>query len=138
MIMCIRRKLLRQAQPLGDYHSFLFVRHKAHQTVRLCRCEIMARSIDESFYKTPAWRRCRAAYLKQHPVCERCAASGLVTPSVYVHHRIHLTPENVKDPALAYGDSNLEALCFECHEQEHRRRKKRRYRVDDWGRVTEG
>lgn len=106
--------------------------------VRLCCWWNMARSIDERFYKTPAWRRCRAVYLSTHPLCEKCLASGLITPAVYVHHVKHLTLANVKDPEVAFGDDNLQALCFECHEVIHGRRKKRRYRVDPEGRVSEG
>ena len=95
----------------------------------------MARSIDESFYKTPAWRRCRAEYLKSHPLCEECLKAGMITPSKYVHHIIHLTRVNVRDPATAYGDENLQALCYDCHEKIHGRKRDRRYVVDELGRV---
>ena len=90
---------------------------------------IMARSIDESFYKTPAWRRCRAAYIQKHPLCEKCLEIGIITPSKYVHHKTFLTQDNCTDASIAYGEDNLQALCYSCHEKEHERKKKRRFRV---------
>ena len=94
------------------------------------------RSIDESFYKASRWRRCRDAYIKAHPLCEECLKSGKVEPSRYVHHIRHMNAQTVKDASLAYGEKNLQALCFDCHEQIHGRKRKRRYRVDDFGRIA--
>lgn len=93
------------------------------------------RSIDESFYKSARWVKCRQQYIQQHSLCERCLEAGLIVPAVYVHHRIHLTPDNVKDVSIAYGSDNLEALCFDCHEKEHGRRRKKRFRVDVDGKI---
>lgn len=94
------------------------------------------RSIDESFYKTQTWKRCRAAYIARHPLCEDCKERGLIVPSAYIHHIEHLTPENVRDPEIAYGDTNLRALCFDCHEKAHGRKRKRRFSVDVDGRIS--
>lgn len=93
------------------------------------------RSIDPAFYKTKKWQTCRAKYISQHPLCEKCLELGIVNPSRYVHHKIFLNESNVHDTAIAYGDENLQALCYECHEREHERKKKRRFRVDPNGKV---
>ena len=88
----------------------------------------------EKFYTSTAWRKCRAAVLKEHGgLCQLCLAKGLIEPAVHVHHRIHLTPENLSDPRIALDSSNLMALCEECHAEQHRTK---RWRVDALGRVT--
>ena len=88
-----------------------------------------------SLYKSKAWQDCRAAYLKQAGgLCERCLARGLYVPGVIVHHRVHLTADNVNDPSVSLNPANLELLCRDCHALEHSRIK-RRYRIDEGGRV---
>ena len=77
------------------------------------------RSISQSFYKDPTWVNCRNAYIKQNPLCERCKQKGYIVAAEIVHHKIHLTEANMKDPAIAYNFENLESLCFECHNHEH-------------------
>ena len=77
------------------------------------------RSVDEKFYKTKAWKDCRATYLAEHSLCERCLAKGLIVPARFVHHKVYLTEDNVKDPSISLNHANLEALCHDCHNQEH-------------------
>jgi len=36
-----------------------------------------------------------------------------------VHHRQHITPQNIHDPSITLGWANLEALCIDCHNAEH-------------------
>ena len=90
------------------------------------------------FYKSAAWQSTRDAYLAAHDgMCERCAAAGRLfvpvgnriierhvepgetTAATVVHHRKYLTRRNIKDPAIALGWDNLEALCQTCHNREH-------------------
>ena len=86
----------------------------------------------DAFYVSREWRTCRAGYAKKQIFCERCAKRGLTVPGEQVHHKIRLTPENIKDPSVALNWENLELLCERCHKEEHA---KRRYRADAWGRV---
>lgn len=81
-----------------------------------------------NFYTSWEWRKCRADYLKKEPLCERCGQ-----PATQVHHKIKLTPDNIKEPAIALSFSNLEALCESCHQQEHR--PTIRWRCDPMGHV---
>lgn len=72
-------------------------------------------------------------------LCERCLARGVIEPGskdrpLEVHHKIPLTPENVKNPDIALGWDNLELLCKKCHEQEKERRAKR-WRIGPNGKV---
>ena len=87
-----------------------------------------------TFYKSTAWRACRAAYLsKSRGLCEQCLRRGLYKPADTVHHIIHLTPTNITDPSVTLSDSNLMAVCRDCHAELHRG--VRRYSVDELGRV---
>lgn len=38
-----------------------------------------------------------------------------------MHHKIHLTPENLNDPSITLNWANLELLCKPCHDAEHER-----------------
>ena len=103
----------------------------------------MAKDFAKAFYGSPAWIGCREAYKKyKGGLCERCKAKGLIVPGKIVHHKCYLTPENINNPDISLNWENLELLCKACHEEEHDnfntkgfRRKKRRYTVDDFGRV---
>jgi 5-methylcytosine-specific restriction endonuclease McrA len=87
----------------------------------------------ERFYTTTAWRKCRASFLKEkNGLCEICLAKGLIEPAVHVHHKVHLTPKNLDNPAITLSHDNLMALCEECHQEQHRTR---RWRCDPNGHV---
>lgn len=77
------------------------------------------RSIDNTFYKSKEWSNCRDTYIKEHTLCERCLANGLIVPAKIVHHKIHLNSTNVSDPSISLNHDNLESLCMECHNREH-------------------
>lgn len=80
------------------------------------------------FYKSNQWKRCRQAYLIKQPLCERCGR-----PAEQVHHKVRLTPQNIKDPSIALSFDNLEALCFACHQNEHKH--SIQWRCDQYGHV---
>lgn len=88
------------------------------------------------FYKSSAWKHCRAAYAASvGGLCERCLQRGQYTPGVIVHHKIHLTPENINDPSITLNWDNLELVCRDCHAELHDERQ-RRYKIDPNGGVT--
>lgn len=77
----------------------------------------MARPFAESFYKSKAWVRCRAAFLtSKHWACEKCGG-----PATVAHHKTHLSPRNINDPGVTLSWNNLEAVCADCHAALHRR-----------------
>lgn len=85
------------------------------------------------FYASWKWRRVRIAYAKSvGGLCERCKKRGVFSVGTQVHHKIRLTPANIKDPKVALAWSNLELLCDACHEQEHTRKT---WRTDEDGHV---
>lgn len=96
----------------------------------------MSEGIFLQFYRSQAWKNCRAAYFKKAGgLCERCKAKGLIVPGDAVHHKTRLTADNINNPNITLNFDNLELLCRSCHEIEHRR-KGRRYKIDKAGRVT--
>lgn len=73
------------------------------------------REFAKEFYQSPAWRQTRAYILHRDAgLCVRCGQLGEI-----VHHKIHLTPENIGNPKIALGEDNLETLCRACHAIEH-------------------
>ena len=67
------------------------------------------RSIDNTFYQKPEWKRCRKAYLQYvSGRCERCLKKGLHVPASIVHHKTYLTEENYNDPATIYYNNPKE------------------------------
>lgn len=96
----------------------------------------MARDFARKLYSSEAWNQCREGYRKSvGGLCERCLAAGRYVPGEIVHHKIHLTPQNVGVPEIAMDWNNLELLCRNCHAEEHGKRTKR-FDVDGFGRVT--
>lgn len=89
----------------------------------------------KEFYKSQAWKTTRDAYASHaRGLCEICLAKGLYSPGEIVHHKIHITPDNINDPTISLNWDNLELVCRKCHAELHDRRQ-RRYRIDEAGRV---
>ena len=88
-----------------------------------------------SLYSSKAWQKTRDAYKKSvGGLCEICWAKGIAKPGEIVHHKTPITPENINDPNITLSFENLQLVCRDCHAQIHDR-KKRRYKLDDMGRV---
>jgi 5-methylcytosine-specific restriction enzyme A len=81
------------------------------------RCPKTAREYDKQ-RGTPTergydadWRKLRASWLREHPLCEPCQKRGLVVPASHVDHvqSIREAPERRLDP------TNLRSCCASCH-----------------------
>lgn len=89
----------------------------------------------KTFYKSQAWKDTRNAYAKSKGnLCEVCLAKGIYRSGEIVHHKIHLSPENIADPSISLNWDNLQLVCRDCHAQLHDN-KQRRYKLDELGRV---
>ena len=78
----------------------------------------MAREFSKVFYKSKQWRQVRQIALQQaHFMCENEDCNECL--NLEVHHKIHLTPENIKDPKISLNLDNLKVLCRNCHFKEH-------------------
>lgn len=94
-----------------------------------------APEIQKAFYNSKAWQRCRSEYLSSvGGLCERCEKKGIIRPAKIVHHKEYIDVTNVTDPMILLSFDNLEALCMDCHNAEHFK-SRRRYRIDEFGRV---
>jgi 5-methylcytosine-specific restriction protein A len=58
------------------------------------------------------WRRARAAFLAQHPLCAACRAKGCVVPATVVDH---VVPHR-GDQRLFWDQSNWAPACKRCHD----------------------
>lgn len=95
----------------------------------------MARDFAKPFYHSPEWKKAQRLYIKQAGgLCERCLQRGIITPGVIVHHKIHLTPENIMDPSITLDPNNLQLLCRNCHADVHKGYDTR-YKFDEMGRL---
>lgn len=73
------------------------------------------RDFAKAFYLSKEWRRARAyVFNRDAGLCVRCGALGEI-----VHHKEHLTPQNISNPEIALGEDNLELLCRNCHALAH-------------------
>ena len=94
------------------------------------------REFAKEFYLSQAWKETRKAYAASAGgLCERCRAKGLIVPAEIVHHKIHLTPDNITDPNVALAWDNLEALCRQCHGDAHKKVRKR-FTISNDGKIT--
>ena len=86
-----------------------------------------------AFYTSRVWRKCAKDYkISRQGLCERCLKKGLIVPGDEVHHKIRLTPENIKKPEISLCWDNMELLCKDCHMEEHTGI---RWRADEQGRI---
>lgn len=88
----------------------------------------------KDFYKSTAWKKARQTVIRRaNGLCERCRAAGLYRPGVIVHHKNYITPGNIHDPGVTLNLDNLEYLCEDCHNKEHKAKPNNRYRFDSNG-----
>ena len=73
--------------------------------------------IIHNFYKSDTWKLARQIKItKANGRCERCGGIGQE-----VHHIKRLNVDNVNDVSISINPENLELLCKECHNKEHKR-----------------
>lgn len=90
----------------------------------------------KGFYKSKAWKDCRAAYAKSvGGLCEVCLKAGIYRAGEIVHHKEHINPDNINDPRIILDWNNLQLVCRDCHAELHPKHRGRRYKLDELGRV---
>ena len=78
----------------------------------------MAKDFAKAFLHSKAWLRCRAGYIQERilidgGMCEVCRENlGYI-----VHHKILLTPENIRNPEISLNWEHLSYECKNCHDQ---------------------
>ena len=96
---------------------------------------------ETGFYRSQAWKDTRRNYKQSvGNLCERCLKRGIIQSADVVHHIVPLTAENIGDINLSLNWDNLQALCRKCHadvhEEMYAKQSKRRYRIDEYGKVV--
>jgi hypothetical protein len=90
----------------------------------------------KDFYQSAAWKRARQTVIKRaNGLCERCKAAGQFVPGVIVHHKEYITPGNIHDASVTLNLDNLELVCEDCHNKEHKTKPNGRYRFGSDGRL---
>lgn len=88
----------------------------------------------KKFYRSTAWKKARKPVIKRADgLCERCRAARLYIPGVIVHHKEYITPSNIHNPNITLNLDNLEYVCEDCHNKEHKSKLNSRYRFDSDG-----
>lgn len=88
----------------------------------------------KSFYQSDAWKKARQTAIKRaNGLCERCRAAGRFVPGVIVHHKKYIMPGNIHDARVTLALDNLELVCEDCHNKEHKAKHITRYRFDGNG-----
>ena len=88
------------------------------------------------FYDSAKWRQCKNAFIAERRaidggLCQRCHKQyGYI-----VHHKEHITPENISDISVILDHNNLEYLCHDCHNKEHKATHNTRYAFDENGNI---
>lgn len=100
----------------------------------------MAQDWAVAFYHSPQWLRNRKNYMARvldtpfglipPMMCERCYQMGRMTPAKVVHHKVHLTPQNIDDPSVTLSYDNFMRLCQDCHAYVHTGYEPPRYTFD--------
>lgn len=82
----------------------------------------------EEFYKSKEWQKFRNVFINDmmdtitgNVYCSHCHKAILNKNDIIVHHKIELTEENVNDFNISLNPDNVEIVCFNCHNMEHRR-----------------
>ena len=64
----------------------------------------------DNFYHSTAWRKVRALFINEHPLCYNCEKKGIIKIAKVVDH---IKPILKGGEALSF--SNLQSLCHKCH-----------------------
>lgn len=105
----------------------------------------MSQEFATAFYHSPQWLKNRKNYLMRTletpfgtippGMCEICFRHGDLVPAKVVHHKVHLTPENINDPHYTLAYENLQRLCQDCHALVHSGQPQQRVAFDENGRL---
>jgi hypothetical protein len=84
-------------------------------------------AILKSFYASEEWIKFRQVVINERiathkkVICEHCGKEIVDTKDSILHHIIELIPENVHDYNISLNPVNIELICFDCHNKEHKR-----------------
>lgn len=88
-------------------------KHKSLKAERQKQYDKYVRSPDHNKKYGHEWKRIRARYVAEHPLCEQCLKEGRITPVEEVHHILPLNWGGTN------AKSNLMSVCHSCHQKIH-------------------
>ena len=95
----------------------------------------MARDFAKSFYNSQKWKRARQLCIsRNHGICERCG-KAFASKQLIVHHKVHLSQENITNENISLSQDNLECVCKFCHNEEHLKNTNRVIYFDENGNI---
>ena len=75
----------------------------------------MAQEWAKPFYNSHEWAQVREyVMMRDKYTCQKC-----YRPAQEVHHKKHLSKDNIWDPSITLNPDNLVALCRDCHFRQH-------------------
>lgn len=82
----------------------------------------MSEGIVRQLYLSKEWGQLRNNLIIEcKSTCQRCNKYYRDTSKLIGHHKIHLTKENVHDYNISLNKDNVELICHDCHNKEHKR-----------------
>lgn len=82
----------------------------------------MSKGISKQFYASKEWRQLRdSLIIKRNMTCEKCNGHFIDTSNLIGHHKEELNENNINNPDVTLNEDNIEIICFDCHNKEHRR-----------------
>jgi len=76
----------------------------------------------KSFYASEAWVNFRLGLISERgTTCQACGKRIAKAREITAHHKIELAPENVRDTQVSLNPDNVDLVCFDCHNNMHRR-----------------
>ena len=81
----------------------------------------------KKLYNNSKWRKLREVYMMEHPLCERCLEKGITKVAEDCHHKKSPFRDGlsmIERYELLTDYDNLEALCRDCHNDEHRNKRR--------------
>lgn len=95
-----------------------------------------------AFYCSGAWRSLSYNIkVERGGKCERCGFTAVTKEDwskLIGHHKIELTDDNIDDPSISLNPGNIEIICLDCHNKEHRRFGGRHHVYIVWGSPLSG
>lgn len=76
----------------------------------------------KSFYASETWINFRLGLITERGNrCQRCGKIIPKSTDIIAHHKIELTPENVRDHTISLNPEEVDLVCFDCHNEIHKR-----------------
>lgn len=86
-------------------------RHYANQRTYQRRIHSKHEGKQQRFYRSAAWKKLSHQWLMTHPLCVRCQDQGIYRKADVVDHVVELRD----DWSRRLDTSNLQSLCYACH-----------------------